>query len=85
VEALRAEGIGVWWDQDIAPNAAWEATIEHQLSLAKVVLVPGRRRRWPAKTSSRGAPGATQGLLLQVFVEAANRRLFFGERPGPLT
>ena len=21
VEALRAEGIGVWWDQDIAPNA----------------------------------------------------------------
>ncbi|HXQ16422.1 MAG TPA: toll/interleukin-1 receptor domain-containing protein, partial [Caulobacteraceae bacterium] len=39
VEGLRAEGIGVWWDQDIPPNAAWEATIEQQLAVAKVVIV----------------------------------------------
>ena len=39
VEALRAEGIGVWWDQDIPPNAAWEATIERELAAAKLVVV----------------------------------------------
>jgi len=39
VAALRAEGVGVWWDQDIAPNAAWEATIEAALAAAKLVIV----------------------------------------------
>jgi TolB-like protein len=83
VEALRAEGIGVWWDQDIPPNAAWEATIEHQLSLAKVVLVA-----WsPASVASENVKAEArwarqQGLLLQVFVEACEPPLFFGERQG---
>lgn len=37
VEALRAKGVSVWWDQDIPPNAAWEATIERELAAARLV------------------------------------------------
>ena len=83
VEALRAEGIGVWWDQDIAPNAAWEATIEAALTAAKLVIVA-----WsPASVASENVKAEArrarqQGLLLQVFVEACEPPLFFGERQG---
>ena len=83
VEALRAEGIGVWWDQDIAPNAAWEATIERELAAAKVVLVawsPSSVASENVKAEARRA--RTQGRLLQVFVEACEPPLFFGERQG---
>ena len=83
VEALRAEGIGVWWDQDIAPNAAWEATIEQQLAVAKVVIVawsPAAVASENVKAEARWA--RQQGRLLQVFVEACEPPLFFGERQG---
>ncbi|MFI4977045.1 MAG: TIR domain-containing protein, partial [Caulobacterales bacterium] len=83
VEALRAEGIGVWWDQDIAPNAAWEATIERELSAAKLVIVawsPAAVASKNVKAEARWARG--QGRLLQLFVEACQPPLFFGERQG---
>ena len=83
VEALRAEGIGVWWDQDIPPNAAWEATIERELDAAKLVIVawsPAAVASDNVKAEARWARG--QGRLLQVFVEACEPPLFFGERQG---
>jgi adenylate cyclase len=83
VEALRAEGIGVWWDQDIAPNAAWEATIERELAAAKLVIVawsPAAVASDNVKAEARWARG--QGRLLQVFVEPCEPPLFFGERQG---
>ena len=83
VEALRAEGIGVWWDQDIPPNAAWEATIEQALAAAKLVIVawsPASVASENVKAEARWARG--QGRLLQVFVEACEPPLFFGERQG---
>jgi len=83
VEALRTEGIGVWWDQDIAPNAAWEATIEQALAAAKLVIVawsPASVASENVKAEARWA--RTQGRLLQVFVEACEPPLFFGERQG---
>ena len=83
VEGLRAEGIGVWWDQDIAPNAAWEATIEQQLDVAKLVIVawsPSAVASDNVKAEARWARG--QGRLLQVFVEPCEPPLFFGERQG---
>jgi TolB-like protein len=83
VEALRAEGIGVWWDQDIPPNAAWEETIERALAAAKLVIVawsPAAVASENVKAEARGA--RTQGRLLQVFVEACEPPLFFGERQG---
>ncbi|HXQ47455.1 MAG TPA: TIR domain-containing protein [Caulobacteraceae bacterium] len=83
VEALRAEGIGVWWDQDIPPNAAWEATIERALAEARLVVVawsPASVASENVKAEARWARG--QGRLLQVFVEACEPPLFFGERQG---
>src|SRR5580692_1333099 len=83
VEALRAEGIGVWWDQDIPPNAAWEATIERALAAAKLVIVawsPAAVASDNVKAEARWARG--QGRLLQVFVEGCEPPLFFGERQG---
>ena len=83
VEALRAEGIGVWWDQDIPPNAAWEATIERELAAARLVIVawsPASVASDNVKAEARWA--RSQGRLLQVFVEACEPPLFFGERQG---
>src|SRR5271167_2570851 len=83
VGALRAEGIRVWWDQDIAPNAAWEATIETALAAAKLVIVawsPAAVASENVKAEARWA--RQQGRLLQVFVESCEPPLFFGERQG---
>jgi len=83
VEGLRAEGIGVWWDQDIPPNAQWEATIERELAAAKLVIVawsPAAVASENVKAEARWA--RQQGRLLQVFVEACEPPLFFGERQG---
>jgi adenylate cyclase len=83
VEALRAEGVGVWWDQDIPPSAAWEATIERELAAARLVIVawsPAAVASENVKAEARWA--RQQGRLLQVFVEACEPPLFFGERQG---
>jgi hypothetical protein len=34
VAGLRAQVLGVWWDQDIPPGSSWEATIEDALKTA---------------------------------------------------
>ncbi len=83
VAALRAEGVGVWWDQDIPPNAAWESTIEQALAAAKLIIVawsPAAIASDNVKAEARWARG--QDRLLQVFVEACDPPLFFGERQG---
>jgi len=83
VEALRAEGVKVWWDQDIPPGAPWEETIERELALAKAVIVawsPAAVASDNVKAEARRA--RQQGRLLQVFVEACEPPLFFGERQG---
>jgi hypothetical protein len=83
VEALRAEGVGVWWDQDIPPNAEWEATIEKALAASKLVIVawsPAAVASENVKAETRWARG--QGRLLQVFVEPCEPPLFLGERQG---
>jgi adenylate cyclase len=83
VEALRAESVDVWWDQDIPPNAPWEATIEKALAAAKLVVVawsPASVASENVKAEARWA--RAQGRLLQVFVEACEPPLFFGERQG---
>ena len=83
VEGLRDQGVSVWWDQDIAPDAPWEATIERELYGAKAVIVA-----WsPAAASSENIKaearwGRNQGRLVQVFIAQCEPPLFFGERQG---
>lgn len=39
VEALRAEGFSVWWDEGLSSGEAWRAEIRRELAAARVVLV----------------------------------------------
>lgn len=83
VQALRANGVEVWWDQDIAPDAPWETTIERELAASKVVIVAWSNAAVVSenvKAEARNARSA--GKLIQVFVEGCDPPLFFGERQG---
>lgn len=83
VQALRANGVEVWWDQDIAPDAPWEATIERELAAAKAVIVAWSQVSVTSENVKAEARRArTQGKLIQVFVEKCETPLFFGERQG---
>lgn len=83
VRALRNAGLNVWWDQDITPDAPWEATIEQELERAKVVVVAWSKAAVASENVKAEARRArTQGKLVQVFVEACEPPLFFGERQG---
>lgn len=83
VAALRAAGLDCWWDEDIAPSAPWEATIEKALSEAKAVIVC-----WsPASVASENVRSEARvaredGRLIQVFLKPCEPPLFFGERQG---
>lgn len=39
VGALGRADLTVWWDNDLSPREAWDAEIEHEISIAKAVLV----------------------------------------------
>lgn len=83
VQGLRSAGLSVWWDQDIAADAPWEATIERELEEAKVVLVAWSRASVASENVKAEARRArTQGKLIQSFVEPCDPPLFFGERQG---
>ena len=83
VEALRAEGLKVWWDVDIPLHAPWEQTIERNLSAAKIVIVAWSRAAISSDNVKAEARWARRhGRLLQVFLEACEPPLFFGERQG---
>jgi hypothetical protein len=83
VAGLRAQGLEVWWDQDIPPDAPWEATVEHALKGAKITIVawsPAAVASENVKSEARWA--RNQGRLIQVFVAPCDPPLFFGERQG---
>lgn len=83
VRGLRGAGLSVWWDQDIAPDAPWEATIERELERAKVVVVAWSRAAVASENVKAEARRARQqGKLIQTFVEPCEPPLFFGERQG---
>ena len=83
VEALRAEGLEVWWDVDIPPHAPWEQTIERNLTAAKIVIVAWSRAAISSDNVKAEARWARRNeRLLQVFVETCEPPLFFGERQG---
>ena len=83
VQALRGAGASVWWDQDIAPGAPWEVTIERELHQAKAVIVAWSPMAVASENVKEEARWARrQGRLIQVFVAPCAPPLFFGERQG---
>ncbi|OQW56268.1 MAG: hypothetical protein A4S17_05225 [Proteobacteria bacterium HN_bin10] len=83
VQGLRNAGLSVWWDQDIAPDAPWEQTIESELEKAKVVIVAWSEAAVASENVKAEARRArNQGKLIQIYVEPCEPPLFFGERQG---
>lgn len=83
VAALRDADVNVWWDQDIAPDAPWEATIERELEAASAVIVAWSQAAVASDNVKAEARRARQqGKLIQVFAESCEPPLFFGERQG---
>jgi hypothetical protein len=83
VQALRANGLAVWWDQDISPDAPWEATIERELDEAKAVIVAWSQTSVASEHVKAEARRARHdGKLIQVFLDNCQPPLFFGERQG---
>src|SRR5205085_5165132 len=83
VAALREADLDVWWDEDIAPSAPWEATIEKALADAKAVIVcwsPDAVASENVRSEARVA--REDGRLIQVFMKHCSPPLFFGERQG---
>src|SRR4051794_31825967 len=83
VAALREAGLDAWWDEDIAPSAPWEATIETALREAKAVIVcwsPDAVASENVRSEARVA--REDGRLIQVFMKPCSPPLFFGERQG---
>jgi hypothetical protein len=83
VGALRANGLAVWWDRDIPPNAPWEETILAALHAAKIVMVcwsAGAVSSENVRSEARWAK--ERDKLLQIFVEKCEPPLFFGEHQG---
>jgi hypothetical protein len=75
VGAMRAAGIDVWWDQDIAPGSSWRETIAHELEQARLCLVAwseasvGAGGRFVREEAERAAGrGAYLGVLLEPVV-----------------
>src|SRR5580658_6767474 len=83
VQALRGNGLTVWWDQDIEPTAPWELTIERELLAAKAVIVAWSPTAVVSENVKAEARRARRlGKLVQVFIEPCDPPLFFGERQG---
>ncbi len=83
VAALRQVGLDAWWDEDIAPSAPWEATIEKALRESKAVIVCWSPHAVASENVRSEARVAREdGRLIQVFMKPCSPPLFFGERQG---
>lgn len=83
VEALRAEGLNVWWDQDIPVEAVWADEVAAALSAARAVVVcwsPAAVESENVREEARRA--RSRGLLVQAYIEDCEPPLFFGEQQG---
>ncbi|WP_265570242.1 TIR domain-containing protein [Sphingomicrobium nitratireducens] len=78
VEALRAEGLTVWWDDAITPRAAWDAMIEEEISQARAVVVMWSPRAVQSDWVRTEAHFAQDhGKLVPVMVEPCELPLAF--------
>jgi TolB-like protein/cytochrome c-type biogenesis protein CcmH/NrfG len=82
VEALEAEGLAVWWDEQVGGGEAWRESIEQQLDAAACVIVVWSKRstgpegRFVRDEASRAARRRT---YLPVTIDKVEPPLGFGE------
>lgn len=78
VEALRAEGLSVWWDHGIAPGAQWDRTIQQELEAARLVVAVWSRESVNAPwVKEEAGVGKAKGKLAPVRIDAVDPPLGF--------
>jgi TolB-like protein len=82
VDALQAEGLAVWWDEQVGGGEAWRESIEQQLDAASCVIVVWSKRstgpegRFVRDEASRATRRRT---YLPVRIDKVEPPLGFGE------
>jgi serine/threonine-protein kinase len=89
VEALQAEGYGVWWDEQIGGGATWRHEIETELNAAKcVIVVWSKRSVGPEGTfvQDEATRAQQRRVYIPVTIDKIHLPLGFGETQAlPLT
>ena len=82
VDALRADGFSVWWDEQIGGGSAWRHTIETELGAARcVVVVWSKRSTGPEGdfVQDEAAHARQRHVYLPVTIDKVHLPLGFGE------
>jgi formylglycine-generating enzyme required for sulfatase activity len=78
VDAMRCNGISVWWDDGITPRQAWDAEIEAAISAASTVVVLWSPRSVSSEwVRTEAHYGKDHGKLIPVLVEACTIPIAF--------
>ena len=82
VDALRAEGFSVWWDEQIGGGCSWRHTIEAELAAARCVVVVWSKRATGASgdfVQDEAAHARQRHVYLPVTIDKVHLPLGFGE------
>lgn len=89
VDALEADGLSVWWDEQIGGGAAWRHEIETELNAAKcVIVIWSKRSVGPEGTfvHDEAARAQQRHVYVPVTIDKVHLPLGFGENQAlPLT
>ena len=89
VDALEAEGLSVWWDEQIGGGAAWRQAIEAELNSAKcVIVIWSKRSIGPEGTfvQDEATRAQQRRVYVPVLIDKVHLPLGFGETQAlPLT
>ena len=83
VDALEADGLSVWWDEQIGGGDEWRRSIEHHLDEAHCVIVVWSRRSTGRKgqfVRDEAMRAQRRGTYLPVTIDRIEPPLGFGER-----
>lgn len=82
VEALKADGLSVWWDEQINCGAAWRQMIEAELNAAKcVIVVWSKRSAGPdgGFVQDEASRAQQRHVYVPILIDKARLPLGFGE------
>ena len=79
-EGLQAEGVEVFWDNEIPPGSTWADYIETKLSQCKALIVlwseHSTKSQWVREEARMGRD---KGVLIPVMIDASSPPFGFGE------
>jgi hypothetical protein len=79
VDGLRAEGLKLWWDQDIGPGQSWDETIKQRMENARCIVVVWSSLSVTAPwVKEEAGHGKARGILVPVRIHDVEPPLGFG-------